>query len=593
MGLVKLSLTTVTLEGGRLVLDTPFELKDEVKRIPGRRWDKRRRRWHLAATQEGALQVRAHLGDVQCDQAALELFARAARAEEVRSLRFAEELPPIPGVDPSPLNPEGGGWIWQRRAFWWAREQEAPALVMGMGTGKSLVVVKLFEDWGVDLVVIQCPSKVRKVWPREFVKWQDRDWIVDNGRFRKRDGRWRKDVSLKKRVERMQENIERGRKEGRPVAIVVNYEAAWQGAMRDFLLSLEPDCGALDELHKVKAAGGKWSRFAAELRKRCDRRLGMTGTLIPHSEPDVYGEYRALDPGYFGTNFGHFQRRFFAMGGFEGHEIEGFLNGQAEREFNETWQRNAFICDEDVLDLPGAIDTPPITCELGSEVRKAYAELDADFITWVAAGEDQDEPVTAANALVRILRLQQVTSGHLVVGEDDEKRTIAIGEEKKKLLREELEDVPTHEPVVVYARFVEDLKRIQEVAEETGRRYAEISGRRDDGLVEDPDDPSRDATMNPDCDLLGCQLRAAAEGIDLTRSAIGIFYSLEIDLGLYLQIRKRQDRPGQTRTVRFGFLQAEGSIDEVIVNALNNREEVVGACIRAAKELGRLEAAAA
>ena len=587
-----MTVSTVTREGGRLVLETPFELKDQVKQIPGRRWDKKRRRWHVAATQESASQVRLHLGDVQCDPDALELFARAAAAEEARPLRFADELPPIPGVEPSELNPEGGGWLWQRRGFWWAREQEAPALVMGMGTGKSLVAVKLFEDWGANLVVIQCPSKVRKVWPREFVKWGDRDWIVDNGRFRKRDGRWKKDssVSLKQRVARMKENIERGRAEGRPVAIVVNYEAAWQGAMREFLLSLRWDVGALDELHKVKSPGGKWSRFAAELRKRCDRRLGMTGTLIPHSEPDVYGEYRALDPGYFGTSYKDFKARYFEMGGFEDREIEGFLSAAAEREFNETWQRNAFIVDEDVLDLPGAIDTPAVTCELGPEARKAYAELDGDFITWVAGGGEDDEPVTAANALVRILRLQQVTSGHLSVGEDDAKRTVSLGEEKKKLLREELEDIPADEPVVVYARFVEDLKRIQEVAEETGRRYAEISGRRDDGLVEDPDDPSRDATMNPDCDLLGAQLRATAEGVDLTRSAIGIFYSLELDLGLYLQIRKRQDRPGQTRLVRFGFLQGEGTVDEIIVSALNNREEVVAACIRAAKELGRLEA---
>jgi SNF2 family DNA or RNA helicase len=580
---------TVTREGDRLVLDTPFELKDQVKRLPGRRWDKRRRRWHVPATQETVLQVRDRLGDVQCDRATLELLARSANAVDARSLRFAEELPPIPGVEPNPLNPEGGGWLHQRRGYWFAREQEAPALVMGMGTGKSLVTVKLLEAWDVQLAVVLCPSKVRKVWPREFAKWGDRDWIVDNGRFRKRDGRWKKDssVSLKQRVARMQENIEKGRAEGRPVAIVVNYEAAWQGAMREFLLSLQIDALTYDEIHKVKAPGGKWSRFVAELRKRAKRRIGATGTLIPHSEPDVYGEYRALDPGYFGTNFGQFQRRFFEMGGYEDHEVLGFLSDAAQQEFNETWQRNAYICDEDVLDLPGAIDTPPVTIELGTEARKAYAELDDDFITWVTGGGSDDEPVTAANALVKILRLQQVTSGYLPIGEEGE--LVSLGDEKKRLLREELEDIPTGEPVVVYARFVEDLQRIQEVSEELGRRYAEISGRRDDGLVEDPDDPSQDATMNPNCDLLGCQLRAAAEGIDLTRSAIGIFYSLELDLGLYLQIRKRQDRPGQTRLVRFGFLQGEGTVDEIIRLALHHREDAVAACIRAAKEMGRLE----
>jgi uncharacterized protein DUF5710 len=597
---------TVTLEAGRLVLDTPFELKDAVKEIPGRRWDKRRRRWHVAATQEGARQVRLRLGDVHCDRAALELFAREAEAAAARPLRFADELDPIPGVAANPLNPEGGGWLHQRRGYWWALPQEAPALVMGMGTGKSLVTIKALEAWGSGLVVVQCPSKARKVWPREFAKWGERDWIVDNGRFRKRNGSWKKDssTSLKQRVERMEENVQLGIREGRPVAIVVNYEASWQGAMRDFLLSLGIDVSVKDELHKVKSAGGKWSRFAAELRKRSDRRMGLTGTLIPHSEPDVYGEYRALDPAFFGTNFGHFKRRFFVIGGFEDREIEtnplaenewerrGFISAEAEREFTETWQRNAYICGEEVLDLPGAIDTPPASAELSSDARRSYKELSGDFITWVKTdgGDEDGEPVTAANALARLTRLQQVTSGFLPVGEDDQRELISLGEEKKRLLIEELEDIPREVPVVVYARFTEDLRRIREAAEETGRRYAEISGQRDDGLVEDPDDPSNDATMTPDCDLLGCQLQAVAESIDLTRSSIGFFYSLTLDLGNYLQVRKRQDRPGQTHTVRFGFLEIEGTIDEIIRNALDQREDAVSACIEAAKEMGRLEA---
>lgn len=582
-----MSVPTVTREGGRLVLETPFELKDAVKRLPTRRWDKKRRRWHVAATQETAAEVRRGLGDMHCDQGALELFAQAVRADEARPLRFADDLPPIPGVEPNPLNPEGGGWIQQRRGYWFALEQEGSALIIGMGGGKSLVAVKLYEAWGADLVVELCPSKARKVWPREFHKWGERDWIVDNGSFRKRDGTLRKSVPLKQRVERMRENLERGRAEGRPVCLVVNYEAAWQGAMRDFLLGLDIDVLGMDEVHKLKSPGGKWSRFGDQLRSRATRRLGKTGTFIPHSEPDVYGECRAIDPGVFGTNFGTFQRRYFEMGGYEGREVEGFLSDAAEREFNERWQRIAYICEENELELPGVSDMPPVTTTFGAEAQKAYKEISGDFITWVKGGGDEEEPVTAANALARILRLQQVTSGHLPVGEDG---IVDLGREKEKLLLDELDDIPADEPVVVYARFVEDLRRIERVAEKTGRRYAEISGRRDDGLVENPDDPSADGTMNPDCDLVGVQIQAGAEGIDLTRSCIGLFYSLILDLGLYLQVRKRQDRPGQTRPVRFGFLEIEGSVDEVIRTALEHREDAVGACIRTAQELGRLEA---
>ena len=582
----------VTREGNRLVLETDFEAKDTVKKLPGRLWDRRRKRWHVPATQETVLEVREKLGDLRCDLPSLELLAAAYGAEEARALRFADDLPPIPGVAPSDMNPEGGGWPHQRQSYWFGVAQEVFAPIMGMGTGKSLVAIKLMEAWGIELAVIQCPSKVRKVWPREFAKWGDRDWIVDNGRFRKKDGSWKKDtsVSLAERVARMKSNIEKGKREGRPVAIVVNYEAGWQGVMREFLLSLAIDVLIFDEVHKIKKPGGKWSRFGAELRKRTRRVVGMTGTLFPHSEPDVYAQYRALDSGIFGTSYKKFKMKYFEMGGFEDKEIVGFLNDQAEEEFSQAWQRIAYVCDEDVLDLPGALDMPPVTCALGSKAGKAYKEISDDFITFACGG---DEPVTAANALARLLRLQQITSGHLPMGEDEQREMVAVGEEKKKLLKDELEDIPEDEPVVVYARFTEDLKRIQEVAEELGRTYMEISGNRDDGLVEDPEDPSNDATMHPDCQILGAQLQAAAEGIDLTRAAYGIFYSLSLDLGNYLQIRKRQDRPGQTRLVRFGFLVAEGTVDEVIIEALDKRENVVSACVRAGKERGRLEAVAA
>jgi hypothetical protein len=591
--------TTVTRQGDRLILATPYELKTAVKRLPTRQWDKKRRVWHVAATQETAAATRAELGDLQVDESTLKLMARATSAEAARPLRFADELPPIPGVPKSEMNPDGGGWLSQRRGYWFGLEQEGSAMVIGMGGGKSLVTVKLFEAWDVRLVVILCPSKVRKVWPREFSRWRDRDWIVDNGRFRnKRSGAWLKSssVSLQRRVDRMHENIEKGRREKRPVAIVVNYEAAWQGAMREFLLGLSPDVFVLDESHKVKRAGGKWSRFTALMGKRAPRRIGLTGTLFPHSEPDVYAQYRTIDPGVFGTNFGHFKRHFFEIGGFEGKEIERtaaggamFIDDTREKEFTEAWQRIAYI-DEEGPETPGAIDAQPAIAEMGSETAKVYKEISSDFITWVRNGGEDDLPVTAANALARILRLQQITSGHLPVGVDEERELVSIGDEKKKLLHEELDDIPPGEPVVVYARFTEDLNRIQEVAEERGMRYAEVSGRRDDGLIEDPDDPAHDAMMNKECDLCGCQLQAIAEGVDLTRSAYGIFYSLILDLGNYLQVRKRQDRPGQTRTVRFGFLELEGTIDAIIRGALTNRENAVGAVVAAAKEFGRLEA---
>ena len=582
-----MSTPVVTREKNRLVLETDFELKNRVKELPGRLWDEDRKRWHVPATQETVLAIREKLGDVRCDRATLELFAAAAEAEEARNFRFAEDLPPIPGLPPHPMNPEGGGWNHQRQAYWFALPQESSALVMAMGTGKSLVKIKLYEAWQADVVVIVCPSKARKIWPREFGKWGERKWIVENGRnILGARGKPKKKPSLPERVEAMEKAMKEGADQKRPVALVVNYEAFWQGAMRTFLLSLKGQLDVVDydEIHKIKRAGGKWSRMAEQLSKRAKRKGGLTGTLIPHSEPDVYGQYRALDPGIFGTNFKRFKDKYFEMGGFEMREVQGFLDEAKETDFQERLQRIAYFCGEDVLDLPPSVDMPPVTFEMGAKAAKAYREMESDFVSWI--GEADSTEITAANVLAKMTRLQQITSGYLPVGDDGEIEI--LGNEKQKLLIDELEDIPTHEPVVVYARFTEDLKRIEEAAKQTGRRYREISGRRDDGLIENPDDPSADGTMVEDCDLLGCQIQAVAEAVDLTRSCYGIFYTLNRDLGNFKQVRKRQDRPGQTRSVRYAYLGADGTMDEVIIAALAARDEVTSAVIKAARERGRL-----
>jgi hypothetical protein len=104
--------------------------------------------------------------------------------------------------------------------------------------------------------------------------------------------------------------------------------------------------------------------------------------------------------------------------------------------------------------------------------------------------------------------------------------------------------------------------------EQTGRRYGELSGRRRDGLTDDSE-------MSPDIDLLGCQLQSGGTGIDLTRSHTGIYYSLDFNLGDYLQSRKRLHREGQRHVVTFVHLLAEDTVDRAIYGALRKREETL------------------
>lgn len=611
---------TAYVEGNRVVLMTPFSLKDAIKEIDGRLWDGDLKHWHIPATPAAVGKMRAYLRDparggdptvgLNCDAKVIELMEKFDRANEAGALKDAEELPPIPGVPPSGLNPESGGWNHQRQAYWFARELDACMLAMWMGTGKSLVAVRLFDAWEANLVIVLCPVRVIRVWHRELRKWSDRGWIVASGIGC--------DVGRRSswgRTRWAQKCIERGRIEGRPVAVVVNYEASWQGYYKNFLPALGADVVVMDESQKIKAPGGTWSKYAAKVAQKAPKRLAMTGTPMPSGPTALYGQFRALDPGIFGTNYRRYQARYFEMGGYEDREVQGFLDRRAAEAHADAMASIAYICDKSVLDLPPEMDLPAedFTVEMSEETAERYRELEADFVTYVDAlvscgtcggsGEfqgaeckvcggagavERSGAVVAANVLAKLMRLAQVTSGFLPVeAPGGEVELVDLGTEKIELLEETIVDLGCgpEEPVVVFCRFRRDLQRLREMAKRLGLRHGEISGRTSDALTED-------AEMRPDVDLVGVQLQAGGLGIDLTRSRYAIFYSMDFNLGDYQQSRERVHRPGQTRETFYIFPTVRGSIDEVVQEAMLSKENVVKACIRAAKESGRIAVSA-
>ena len=601
---------TAAVHGGRILIDTPppwhgpleAELRDMIKALPGRRWHSDAQRWSIPATPAAALTLAENIphgtrvsvtGDVR------ELAAEARRGLAARQHKAADELPDLPGATE--------GWLHQRQAFHFAAAQRACMLAMDMGTGKSKVFTGLCDEWEAMRVVVLAPVRAMRVWPFEFAKHSERPWIVVNHGGHRRDGRLREKPSMLQRTAAAAEALLAAERQGRPVCVVCNYEAAWQGELKKFFLAHEWDVLGLDESHKIKAPNGRWSRFAEALRRRADRAVAMTGTPMPHSPPDLYGQFRALDPGVLGTNYHAYLNRYFRMGGFEQRQVIGFASPAAEAEHTERFARLAYICSaDDVLDLPPESDLPPVTFRLGADARRAYDQLNRDFVTLVAenfrtceecSGRGEDCPrcrgagavavnpsvVSAANALAQLIRLAQVTSGYLPVeGEDGELRHVRLGNEKQAALEELLESIGAHEKVVVFGRFHHDLDRIRETAAKLERPYGEISGRRADGLRPGRDDPR----MNPNISVCGVQLQAGGVGIDLTEARYAIYYAMDFNLGDHLQSRKRVHRPGQERETFYLYLEAEGTVDEIVRQALTSRHGVISAVIAATKEAG-------
>ena len=536
---------------GRIRVRSPYRYKDALKGLPGARWNATERAWEVPAGPDMARRLQALFRSevVDADQEFGRLAQAAVAIERAGQYKEADgdELPDIPCT-------KTRAWGHQKKAYWFALNLPAALLHMEMGTGKSKVTVDLIVNRGHQTTLILAPRSVVAVWPREFRRHAGKDVDV----LPLAEG------SVEQKARKAKQFLDVARAKGRPAVVVVNYESAWREPFRSFALGRRWDCVVLDESHRIKAPGGKASRFCAELGRKADWRLALTGTPMPHSPLDIYAQFRFLAPDIFGTSFARFRTRYAVMGGYGGYQVVGYKN---MNELHEKMAPITFQATKDVLDLPPVHHVERVV-RLGEKAMKVYNDLDRHMYAAVKAGE-----VTAANALVRLLRLQQVTSGFLPVADPDSGGTVVerVDDAKREALQDILEDVGPGEPVVVFCRFQHDLDVVREVAEVLGRRYGELSGRRND--------LAPDATMPEWAQVFGVQIQAGGVGIDLTRARYAVYYSLGFSLGDYEQSLARVHRPGQTRTTTYFHLIAEGTVDRKVYRALRDRKDVVEAVL--------------
>jgi len=296
--------------------------------------------------------------------------------------------------------------------------------------------------------------------------------------------------------------------------------------------------------------------------------MALSGTPLPHSPLDAYGQFRFLDPGIFGTSFARFRAKYALMGGFQNYQVVGWQN---EEEFRKRYEFLTYtVASEDVQDLP---ETQHITIPvyLSSREMKHYRQLHSDFVTQVKGGT-----VTVQNALTKLLRLSQIVSG--VVGDDDGNLQ-QVGDSKERALLDLLEDMPRSEPIVIFTRFTADIEAVRRTSEKLGRSVFEITGRlkqldewkRDCGNVADRGEHGY-MGKGP---ILAVNIQSGGVGIDLTNARYCVYYSLGYNLGDYTQSLKRTHRPGQERDVLYYHLIGQGTVDEEIMAALEQKKNVI------------------
>lgn len=466
-------------------------------------------------------------------------------------------------------------WGHQRNAFKQLHNLTGPVLDMGMGVGKSMTAIALIGNKKHDIGMIVCPKSVRDVWPLEFSKNCNKNFIVYAGP--ETNGVRKRNSSIAEYVDKMQDGIRKAQAYNRPFVFVCNYEAIWQGALRDFIEANSFDYIVLDEGHRIKSQGGVASKFMAKARTRADTVICCTGTLLPHSPMDAFGIFRTVDPALFGKHYGPFKTKYAEVmvcekaGGvskkpdsFE--KIVRFKNTELMHRLISSVSYR-ITTKEALPDLP-KFKHEVRRFKMSAASTKLYNKMSSELYA-----EFNDSEITAANALVKGIRLMQITSG---IVKDDSGEYHRVGTEKSDLLMDILEDIDKREPIVVFCNFTADIEAVKEVARKTGRTASELSGNENE-LSE---------WQEGKTDVLAVQIKAGKEGVDFTRSCLCFYYSIGRSLGDYEQSLFRPNRPGQTRPGTYFHLVAEDSIDEDIYNALDDKKDVVTSVLDGIKRRG-------
>ncbi len=412
-------------------------------------------------------------------------------------------------------------WAHQSDAAAWAASRPAAMLALDMGTGKSLVALMAIAAQNLDPVLLVGGSTAS-------------------------------------RAKRLTSAAKRG-----GVCMIVNYDSVWRGELAKAIAGVKWDAIILDESHRIKSPGGKASRWLAKLavQQPDAKRLCLTGTPIPHSPLDFYGQFRFLDPEVLGSSFVRFRNRYADCDTRFPSQVKRWLHQDELVAKTDPYMWRVNI--DDVLDLPESFhEVLPV--KLAGKSLKYYADLERDMTASIEAGT-----VTAGNALTKLLWLQQATGGYARTAESG--LVLIDGmPSKAATLEDRLSDLSDLEPVVVFCRFRADLNEVGAMARRMGRTYAELSG-----------ETNQLATWQAgEATIIGVQIQSGGAGIDLSRAAYCVYYSLGFSLGEYEQSLARLRRPGQTRCVRYYHLVTQGTVDEQVYAALSERRNVVDAVLQ-------------
>lgn len=350
---------------------------------------------------------------------------------------------------------------------------------------------------------------------------------------------------------------------------IVNHEALTIKGFPEALAKKCFRCIVVDESQSFKNHKAKRLQALLRFSDMAKFRIILTGTPVLQSLLDLWAQFRFLDSGKtFGNNFFVYRNTYFIdknAGMPPGRYFPNFVpKPSAAKDVADKIARLAMHVEkEKCLSLPPLVKMRE-DVELSDDQRRLYDQMKNELVAYVKGDE-----ATASNALVGVLRLLQILSGHLKLDSGEVVHT--KGNPRLDRLGELLEEITPAHKVIVWTTFRETYKDIRALCEKMGLGFAELTGDTKDrqGEIErfQSDENCRVFIGNP---------KAGGVGVDGLQHAASyaIYYSRGYALEDRVQSEGRNYRGGSEKHEKITHIDlvASNTLDEDVLAALERKQ---------------------
>lgn len=428
------------------------------------------------------------------------------------------------------------------------------AVILDMGMGKTATTLSavnelMFDRFEVTKVLVIAPLRVANtVWSDEIEQWAE----LRHLRYSKIVG------TPKQRKVALQKDAD--------VYIVNRENLPW--LVEQCSPYFKWDMVVIDELSSFKSWQSKRFKAFMAMRPYMKRIVGLTGTPSSNGLMDLFAEFKVIDGGErLGRFIGEFRSRYFE---------EGRRNGSIVYEYIPMDYAECQIQDKisditismkalDYLDMPDLISTKKLV-RMSEKEKEKYSQFKKEYVLSELDGLE----VTAANAASLTNKLVQLSNGSVY---SDDHTVVPLHEQKLDALEDILESA-NGEPVLVAYWFKHDLARI------IGRlEKLKVKSR----VLKTEEDIREWNKGNVPVGIL--HPASAGHGLNLQKGGHHlVWFGLTWSLELYQQTNARLWRQGQeAETVVIQHIVTEGTIDEEILKALENKDAQQERLIEAVK----------